>query len=448
MKADFADETKTAAALTQLLALRSGEIHVTRGSSAGLVVRLDSPTFAIGSGPNAQLRLTDVGISREHVRLSMLPDGVLVQDAGSKNGTWAGTMRIDRVTVSSNVVLSIGDASFEVRVDAGSTPLTISTHTQFGNAVGFSPAIRAVFAYLAKAAEADVTILLEGENGVGKEVLAKAIHQMSSRSNGAFVTVDCGAIPPSLIESELFGHERGAFTGAERAKIGLFQQADGGTLFLDEIGELPLDLQPKLLRALEQREVRAVGSNKARPIDIRVIAATNRNLKEQVASGAFREDLFYRLAVARVRVPALRERPEDVVPLGTRLLRETTKDANVNLPPDVAAMFRAHTWPGNVRELKNAVRRFALLGARDEGELFEGIVDSVTREAPEDLSDLPLHEARQRVTDRLEMAYFPAVLAKSGGNVSKAAEHAKIARSSFYRILERVRGDGSTPDDE
>jgi len=449
MKPDFSDVTKTVG-LTQTLAVRSGEIYVLSGSDAGRIVRIDSPTFAIGSGPNAQLRLSDVGVSREHVRLATLPEGVLVQDANSKNGTWIGTMRVDRAILSANATLTVGDVTLEVRVDAGPTALTISSATRFGAAVGFSAAMRSVFAYLEKAAAADVTVLFEGENGVGKEILASAVHAVSPRAAQPFVTVDCGAIPESLLESELFGHERGAFTGADRPKVGLFQQADGGTLFLDEVGELPVNLQPKLLRALELREVRPVGSNVARPVDIRIVAATNRNLRDQIARGSFREDLFYRLAVARVGVPALRERSEDVVPLATSLLREITNDAEVELPREVAAMFLAHTWPGNVRELKNAVRRFALLGARDQNELFEGSMGTVRDgvEAFEDLSDLPLHEARQKVIDKLESHYFPAVLAKSGGNVSRAAEHAKIARSSFYRILERVRGDGSSSSED
>jgi transcriptional regulator with PAS, ATPase and Fis domain len=432
---------------TRILSLRSAEIHVVKGPDEGVRVRIDGPTFTIGSGADAHLRLADSGVSREHVRLAMLPDGIEIKDAGSKNGTWIGTMRVDRAVVSADVVLTIGDSTIEIRVDAARTPITISDATEFGDAIGVSAAMRHVFAYLERAASADVTVLLEGENGVGKEVLASGLHTRSQRATGPFVPVDCGAIPANLVESELFGHERGAFTGAERTHVGMFQQANGGTLFLDEIGELPLELQPKLLRALEQREIRAVGSTVSRPVDIRVVAATNRNLKELVQRGAFREDLFYRLAVARIRVPPLRERADDVVPLATRFLAELTGVPEAALPRDVVGMFRAHTWPGNVRELKNAVRRFALLGARDRTDLLDEMEARAHGSAVDDLSHLPLLEARRRVVERLEAAYFPAVLARVSGNISKAAEHAGIARSSFYRVLDRTRGEPGEDDD-
>ena len=439
MKPDFFDETQTVA-LIRSLAVIAGELHVTSGNEAGTTVRIDSPSFTIGSGSTATLRLTDKGISREHVRIATLPTGILIQDAGSKNGTWIGTMRIDRVTVSSSVTLKVGDATLEVRIDAKPSALTISEDTRFGDALGFSPAIRAVFAYLLRAASSDVSILLEGENGVGKEVLANAVHRASSRAKGPFVTVDCAAIPSNLFESELFGYERGAFTGADRDKMGLFEEANGGTLFLDELGELPIDVQPKLLRALEQREVRSVGGTTSRPLDIRVIAATNRNLKEQIASRAFREDLYYRLAVAQVRIPALRERSEDIVPLATQFLREISNEPGRDLPRDVGLMFATHTWPGNVRELKNAVRRFVYLGATDEGALFEGGL-ALTPGSHEDLSHLSYGEARQLVVERMEEVYFPAILRRSEGNVSRAAGLAKLARSSFYRIMDRLGTD-------
>ena len=439
MTRDANEGTETVGA-TATLPLRSGELRVTRGARAGDAVRLEGPTFSVGSGPSAQLRLQDSGVSREHLRLTAMPHGILVQDAGSKNGTWSGTLRVERVVVTTTLALNLGGASLEIHVDSAPTPLAVSPRTHFGEAIGVSPAMRVVFGYLERAAALDVTILLEGENGVGKEVLANAIHAASPRAKRPFVTVDCGAIPGNLLESELFGHERGAFTGADQAKVGLFQQADGGTLFLDEVGELPIELQPKLLRAIEQREVRPVGGNVARPLDIRIVAATNRDLKDQVSRGLFREDLYYRLAMARVRVPSLRERSEDVLPIALKLLRDVTKGAQRELPHDVAALFNAHSWPGNVRELRNAIGRFALLGARDEGELFEGIGGGASA-ASEDLSDLPLHRARQVVVDRLEARYLPAVLAKHDGNVSKAAEHAQIARSSFYRLLARFRGD-------
>jgi len=422
------------------LAVRSAQLRVLEGPDAGLAVRIDAPTFTIGSGADATLRLQDSGVSREHLRLATLPDGVQVEDAGSKNGTWIAGMRIHRVVLSADAVVTIGKSTIEILVDAERTPLTVSETTVFGDALGASPAMRHLFAYLETVARTDVTLLLEGENGVGKEVLASAVHARSPRREAPFVAVDCGAIPRDLVESELFGHERGAFTGAHRAHAGLFAEAHGGTLFLDEIGELPIEMQPKLLRALERREIRAVGSSTPRAVDIRVLAATNRTLREAVKQGTFREDLYYRLAVARVRVPPLRERADDVIPLATRFLVEVTGDAEAKLPPEVVGMFRSHGWPGNVRELKNAVRRLALLGARTRVDVLDAIEAEVNGSSPQDLSHLPLAEARRRVVERLENAYVPAVLERAGGNVSKAAEHAGVARSSFYRLLERTRG--------
>jgi DNA-binding NtrC family response regulator len=427
--------------------VRAATLVVVRGPDAGRDRRLDEPSLTIGSGPAAGLRLTDGTVSREHVRLALASDGIVVSDGGSKNGTWIGSLRIHRSVITSDVALRLGATTIEVRVDQGPSVLVVTGTPEFGAAFAESNAMRHVFAYLKKAAPSEVTILLEGESGVGKEVLARAIHDHSPRAKGPFIAIDCGAIPAGLIESEIFGHERGAFTGAERARLGLFEQADGGTVFLDELGELPLDLQPKLLRVLEQREVRPVGGAHARPIDVRVVAATNKNLGERIALGQFREDLFYRLAVARIRVPPLRERLEDVPFLATRFLRDLVRDPRAEFPPDLAAMLGSYSWPGNVRELRNVVARFALLDARDRAELFDA-TGSLRRDAlvasSDDLSHLPFPEARKLVLERLEATYFPAVLARAGGNRSKAAELSGLARSSFYRMLDRL----TKPDDD
>ena len=431
--------------------LRGAELEVTRGPDLGAKHRLTEPILTVGKGPMAGFRLSDQTVSREHFRLELGPDGLVVHDGGSKNGTWIGGVRVHRVTATGDVSIKAGATVLALRVDAGPSALEVTQSHELGDAVAQSNAMRHVFAYLRRAAPAEITILLEGESGVGKEVLARAIHLHSARTGKAFVPVDCGAIPQNLIESELFGHEKGAFTGASQARIGLFEQADGGTLFLDELGELPIDMQPKLLRVLEQREVRPVGSTRARPIDVRVIAATNRNLADRVKEGLFREDLFYRVAVARVRVPALRERLEDVPLLATRFLRELTGDSRVELPPDLLAMLSAYAWPGNVRELRNTVARFALLDATERSELFDA-TGTLRRDAlaatQEDLSGMPFHEARKIVIERLETTYFPAVLERAGGVVSHAAELAGMARSSFYRMLERRqnRPEGEDPE--
>jgi len=314
----------------------------------------------------------------------------------------------------------------------------------FGDAIGASEAMRQLFATLGRVAGEELSVLLEGESGVGKDVLARAIHAHSKRASGPFVVVDCGAIPPNLIESELFGHERGSFTGAECSRRGVFEEATGGTLFLDEIGELPIDMQPKLLRALEQREVRPVGGRTPRPIDVRVIAATNRKLTALAHAGAFRSDLYYRLAVVCATVPPLRERREDVLPLARAMLRALRKDEHADISAEVETRLLAYRWPGNVRELRNVVERYAVFG--DSASLFEAVEEPPVRD--EDLATLTYHEAKKRVLDRFEEAYLPRVLERANGVVTRAAELAGVARPSFYRMLERLRAgapDGKGP---
>jgi DNA-binding NtrC family response regulator len=426
-------------------------LEVTRGPDTGLTRRLEEPSLTIGKGTLCGLRLTDQTVSREHVRLELGSTGLVVHDGGSKNGTWIGTIRVKDATLTGNASIKLGATILAITLDSRRTEILVADGDRFGAAYAKSLAMRHLFATLLRAAPTELSVLIEGESGVGKEILARGIHDHSARRGGPFVAIDCGAIPPDLVESELFGHAKGAFTGAERARVGLFQQADGGTVFLDELGELPLELQPKLLRVLEQREVRPVGGTKAYPINVRVLAATNRNLKDRIAEGAFREDLFYRIAVSRVRVPSLRERPDDVGLLATRFLRELTGDPVAELPPDLLAMLQGYGWPGNVRELRNVVGRIALLEARDRRELFDA-TGTLRRDAlaatQEDLSAMPFQEARRIVLERLEATYFPAVLERAGGVVSHAAKLSGLARSSFYRMLERrgVIGDADPGD--
>ena len=426
------------------IAIRAARLEVTEGPDLGLVARVASPVFVIGTGELADMRLTDPTVSREHLRLHVSDTGLMLRDEGSRNGTWIGGLRIHHAGIASDVRIKLGSTAITITVDAEVSSVPVSASGRFGEAIGGSTAMRLVFALLQRAAPTELTILLEGESGVGKEVLARSIHTQSSRVNGPFVAVDCGAIPAHLVESELFGHVRGSFTGATSDRGGLFAEADGGTLFLDEIGELPLDMQPKLLRVIEQREVRRVGENRPRPINVRILAATNRQLTGAVARGEFREDLLYRLSVVRVNVPPLRDRREDILSLARAFLVTATSDKNAQLPPDIEGMLLAYAWPGNVRELRNCVQRFAALGARDRATLL-ATSDSTTSpllEDGEDLSELPYHEARQRIVERFERSYVSGVLEKCEGVVVKAAEHAGIGRASFYRMLERLKPRG------
>jgi transcriptional regulator with PAS, ATPase and Fis domain len=428
------DGTSTVQRDAVALRVRGATLHVTRGPDAGRSAPVDQPTFIIGSGSSADLRLTDPGISREHVRLTLTETGVRLRDT-SKNGTYLGGFRIYDLLTRDDTAIVIGETTLAITIAADRIDLPMSTETRFGAAIGQSAVMRHLFATLERAAASDLTILIEGETGVGKDLLARAIHEKSERRRGPFVVADCSAISENLIESELFGHARGAFTGADKDRRGVFEEANGGTLFLDEVGELPLELQPKLLRALEQREIRPVGGRVARPVDIRVIAATNRRLAEGARNGEFRSDLFYRLAVVKATVPPLRDRPEDILPIARSLLQKLKRDPTAEISVDIASMLEAYSWPGNVRELRNVVERYAALG---DG---TGLIEHATpiRLATDDeLAMLPYHEARRVVVDRFEEGYAPRLLARADGNIRRAAALADIARPSLYRMLERV----------
>jgi transcriptional regulator with PAS, ATPase and Fis domain len=309
--------------------------------------------------------------------------------------------------------------------------------------------MRHVFSLLEQAAQTDVTVLLEGDSGTGKDVLATALHSEGKRSDGPFVVVDCGALPEGLLESELFGHEKGAFTGAVSSRPGAFEQADGGTLFLDEVGELPLESQPKLLRALENRSFRRVGGAQTIRVDVRVVAATNRRLREMVRHGEFREDLFYRIAVVNVRLPRLGDRPEDIMPLAERFLQQATSDEQVSIPEDLARLLTSYPWPGNARELRNVVERFATFDRADARLLF-GEAPSrdarPTATAFEGLDAMSYHDAKKRVMEAFHQAVLTRAVDRAGGSVSKAAERLGLPRPSLYRMLQQLRDEDALDD--
>jgi two-component system, NtrC family, response regulator GlrR len=312
--------------------------------------------------------------------------------------------------------------------DAAAPPRSVSLSDRFGDAIGRSPEMQRLFALLDRAAPTESTILLTGESGTGKEVLAEAIHRRSRRAKGPFIVFDCGAVVPGLIESELFGHEAGSFTNAVRARPGLLADASGGTLLLDEIGELPLVLQPKLLRALAKGEVRRVGASTMTQVDVRVIAATHRNLEEASAAGRFRADLYFRLAVVVAHVPPLRHRPEDIPLLAHHFIARMVSEekARAVLTPSVIAALLAHDWPGNVRELRNVVERLLAVGE---------LAGTLTRGVPAEPENY--YVAKRNAIDRFERAFVRVSLDACGGVVTQAAKRAGISRQMFHRLMSR-----------
>jgi DNA-binding NtrC family response regulator len=310
--------------------------------------------------------------------------------------------------------------------------------TSFGTLVGSSVPLRTAFAQLAKAAAKDVTVLLTGESGTGKSEAAELLHEQSGRAGKPLRVVDCAAVPANLLESELFGHERGAFTGAIQRRVGVFEEAEGGTVFLDEVGELPLDLQPKLLRVLEAREVRRLGANRYLPVDVRVVAATNRDLRAEVNVGRFRPDLYFRLAVLTVRLPPLRERPGDIPLIAKQLLGRLTLDEETRralAEPAFLSRLQLSPWPGNVRELRNHLERCAALQ--------EALQPASEDPSPQHLDALdvsiPFSEARRRLLDTFEQGYVRALLDRHDGNVSRAAATAGVDRAHLHRIMRRQK---------
>jgi transcriptional regulator with GAF, ATPase, and Fis domain len=423
-------------------------VVVTKGPDAGRSVDAAGAPVRVGTSLDNDLVLSDDSVSRNHCEVLATSAGVRVRDVGSTNGVFVAGVRAYDVLVPGDVKLQLGDTELSV-VPLGALDREISESDRFVDVLGSSERMRELFADLARIAIADVSLLIEGETGTGKDLIAESVHVTSARGAGPFVVFDCGAVAPTLVESELFGHERGAFTGAVTARAGVFEQANGGTLFLDEIGELPKDLQPKLLRALDKRVVRRVGGASSIAVDVRVVAATNRNLREEVARGSFREDLYFRLAAAHVSVPPLRDRMEDLPQLVEHFLSlERPPRGLAEVPSEVWEMFRAHRWPGNVRELRNAVQRLLvtperLLRTAVPVPLARPSAPPPPLSSPEELA--PLRIARRDAGDAFERAYLTAVLASTGGNVTRAAAVADVSRQMIQKLLKKhaipTRGD-------
>ncbi len=417
------------------LVVRRFTLTVLEGPAAGKSVESNGETAGIGSHELNQLVIDDPTVSRFHCEIRVSADGGRVRDLGSRNGTVVDGLTVFDALLRDGSVLRLGSSTVAFRLQSGETPIELSADHRFGNLVGDSAQMRAVFALLGRVAAADITVLLEGETGSGKSQAADAIHAQSRRKDGPFVVVDCASLSATVLESELFGHERGAFTGADSRRVGAFEEATDGTVFLDEIGEMPLAMQPKLLRVIEARQIRRVGSNQFRPVDVRMIAATHRDLRSEVNAGRFRADLYFRLAVAKIEIPPLRHRPQDVPATIEQLLSamhvDEARRAAITAPEMMAHLQRG-AWPGNVRELRNYLERLVVFERADPPTPVEESGRGVAIDA-----SIPFAEARQAVLARFERGYLEALLAKFEHNIAAAAEHSGVDRGYLYKLLRR-----------
>jgi DNA-binding NtrC family response regulator len=448
--------------ITSAIASGSRQIHIRRalmscveGANAGQTWRVDRDVIRIGARADNDVVLRDPTVSRLHAEIVRGHEGTILRDLGSTNGTFVGPVRVKEVYLAPDTRFRCGKTELVYQPQDEVIDVSPSDADSFEGLVGRSIAMREVFGILERVAPTDLTVMVTGETGTGKELVSRALHHRSARKGGPLVVFDCGAAPETLVESELFGHERGAFTGAVASREGLFEAANGGTIFIDEIGELPLELQPKLLRVLEQREVRRVGSARTRTVDVRVVAATNRNLRDEVAAGRFREDLYYRLAVVEVRLPAVRERREDLPILIEHLLRRAEHNTRVRgVSPDVRALFDAYHWPGNVRELANVIERAipfcdgpqitlqalpeALRGARPSVPVASVAPTGSTRlDVPDNVAAMPLKDAKDLLIEAFERQYLVDLMERHDANVSRAARTADMDRKSITRLLKK-----------
>ena len=428
---------------------RSFRLRVVSGPDQGKEHNLDEGTTMVGTHADNDLVLSDATVSRYHLEIRVRRDGIEIRDLDTTNGTKHGGAKVGNVVLTGAARLRLGKHT-EMDVEPVDTSIDLREFSadRFGDVLGTTLPMKRLFALLAKAAPTDATILLQGETGTGKEAIAEAVHKMSKRTRGPFVVVDCGSIPHELIASELFGHAKGSFTGANADKQGLIEAANQGTLFLDEIGELALDLQPQLLRVLDRRQVRRVGETQAVDVDIRVIAATHRDLRAMVKAGQFREDLYYRLAVVATSVPPLRERKADIPTLAAWFADKMGRGEFAQ-SPSLLDLLDKHDWPGNVRELRNVVERALSLGDAALHDLSDGTSrmptadddasSSASRRAQSnpDVLELPFKEAKAALVESFERDYLQALLLRHRGNISRAASEAGIDRNYIHRLVKK-----------
>jgi two-component system, NtrC family, response regulator GlrR len=431
------DDPRTTEALTSSrpvrVVVRECRLTVVGGERDGTPFLFAAERMVIGADARADLVIADAAMSKFHCEIRITDGAAVVRDLGSRNGTMIDRVPVIEAPLRDGAMLAVGRTQLRFNVGTREVEVPLSPRERFGRVIGRSAAMRATFAVLEAAAASDSTVLLQGESGTGKDLVAESMHAESARREGPFVVVDCGAIPANLLEAELFGFEAGAFTGATAQRIGAFENASGGTILLDEIGELALDLQPKLLRAIERREIQRIGAAQRVATDVRIIAATNRDLKTEVNARRFRSDLYFRLAVLVVTLPPLRDRAADIPLLVDALLDDLhageSAMASALRCGELLPELLRHGWPGNVRELRNYIEACVVRQER--------ATPATTGEPAIDVA-LPLRVVRERWIRHIERRYLEQLLMIHGNNVSAAARAAGIDRVHLHRLLARV----------
>ena len=421
--------------------LRRCKLVCLSGPERGQEHVISADVIRVGKASENDLMITDDTVSRVHFEIVRDAKGYLLRDLKSTNGTFLDGAEIKEAYIRAGSIIMAGAAElkftpFEERIE-----ILPSDKEVLGPMTGRSTPMREIFGLIERIAPTDATVLIEGETGTGKDMIVRTLHQLSRRAQGPFIVVDCGAVAGTLIESELFGHEKGAFTGATATRQGAFELASTGTVFLDELGELSLDLQPKLLRVIEQRELRRVGGSKTIKVDLRILAATRKDLRSEVEKGKFREDLYFRLNVVPIVAPPLRDRREDIPLMVQQFLVQLAPDEEVALAEPTMAALMAHDWPGNVRELRNVIERAIALGS-DPGALVAPLGDRPLQTArtamPTDFTaGLPFRDEKERWNEQFERRYLVWLLRRADGNISKAARDADMDRKYLHKLLKK-----------
>jgi transcriptional regulator with GAF, ATPase, and Fis domain len=437
-------------------------LEVMDGPEQGRRVEFSKRIFRIGGDPLNDLVLTDRTVSRRHCELLRHGGQCKLVDLSSTNGTFLNDLKVGEVYLSHGAVFRLGQTRLRFTVEVEQEPVVRPRTDRYGDIIGSSPGLKDVFAIMDKVAPSELSVVIEGETGTGKELIARALHQNSRRAEMPLVVFDCSAFPATLLESELFGHEKGAFSGATYTHRGVFERANGGTIFFDELAEMDVEFQPKFLRVLETGEFRRVGGERTIKVDVRVVAATNRRLDEMIALGTFRRDLFYRLAKVRFRLPPLRERREDVALLAEFFLDQIAPQlgSRPTMTAQAVEALQQHAWPGNIREMRNVIERAATmcsghitadylrreLGQEEAAEGEEAAAPWVSQggqtllRAPQVSAQgdsMPLREAKDQLVSDFERQYLEQLLEKHAQNVSAAAREAQVDRRHFYRLLKK-----------